>query len=74
MMAISHAQTVLHWQEALMEEDMPPEWMWPLSEELDDWFDDVKARQAERYGTGSDSAEDAPDMAQNELTRHMKRR
>jgi hypothetical protein len=73
-MAISHAQTILGWQENLMSEDMPPEWMWPLGEELNDWFDAVKARQDERFGRNSDEKEDAPDMAQNELTRGKKRR
>lgn len=73
-MAITHAQTILGWQENLLTEDMPPEWMWPLTEELDDWFKDVKARHDERYGGSRDEKDDAPDMAQNELTRHMKRR
>jgi hypothetical protein len=73
-MAIAHATTLLSWQENLMSEDMPPEWMWPLPDELEDWFVDVKKRQDERYGTGDkEPAEDAPGMAQNELTRGKRR-
>lgn len=72
-MAIAHAQTVLGWQENLMTEDIPPEWMWPLSEELNDWFDEVKRRHDEQFGR-EDPVEDAPDMAQNELTAGKRRR
>ena len=71
-MAVAHAHTVLHWQENLFDEDMPPEWMWPLVDELDDHFAAVMARRKERYG-GNDS-DDAPEMAQNELTKGMRRR
>ena len=67
-MAITHAQTILHWQENLMSEDMPPEWMWPLGEELDAWFAAVKERHEEKYGR-KEPLDDAPDMAQNELSR-----
>ena len=72
-MAVAHAHTVLHWQENLFDEDMPPEWMWPLVDELDDHFAAVMARRKERYGDGNDS-DDAPEMAQNELTKGMRRR
>jgi hypothetical protein len=73
-MAISHAQTILSWQDNLLSEDMPPEWMWPLSDELEGWFEDVKKRQEERYGShGREPVEDAPGMAQNELTKGKRR-
>ena len=26
-----------------MEQDIPPEWMWPYDEALNEWFEDVKA-------------------------------
>lgn len=72
-MAILHAQNVLHWQENLFDDDMPPEWMWPLSEELDEFFEGVMARRKERYGGGREPVEDAPGMEQNELTRGKRR-
>lgn len=71
-MAITHAHNVLHWQENLFEDDMPPAWMWPLSEELDDFFEEVMARRKERGGRPND--DETSDMAQNELTRGKKRR
>ncbi len=72
-MAIIHAQLVIGWQENLLPEDMPPEWMWPLNEALNEWFDTVKKRHEEKYGTKTDDDDDG-DMAQNELTRGKKRR
>lgn len=72
-MAITHAQLILSWQENLLTEDMPPEWMWPISEALNDHFDAVKKRHEEKYGTG-DKDDDEGDMQQNELTRGKKRR
>jgi hypothetical protein len=68
MMAVSHALNVIHWQENLLEEDMPPEWMWPLNDELDEWFDAVDARRKEGSGHDDDLT-DAPDMMTNELAR-----
>lgn len=67
-MAVSHALTVIGWQENLLSEEMPPEWMWPLTDELEEWFEAVSARRKD--GTSrDDDLEDAPDMMQNTLTR-----
>jgi hypothetical protein len=66
-MAISHALSILHWQENLTSEDMPPEWMWPLNDSLDEWFEEVDARH--RSGSRPDPVEDAPDMMSNDLGR-----
>lgn len=67
-MAVSHALNVLSWQENLPMDDMPPEWMWPLNDELDEWFDAVDSRR--RDGTSrEDDLEDAPDMMVNELAK-----
>lgn len=54
------------WQENLMSEDMPPAWMWPLPDVLEEWFDEVAARHKARYGGDSDRDEDVP-MMQNDL-------
>lgn len=69
-MAVTHALTVLGWQENLLSEEMPPEWMWPFTEELEEWFEEVTARR--RDGTSRDVLEDAPDMVENTLTRGRK--
>jgi hypothetical protein len=36
----------LDWYSNLQEEDIPPEWMWPFSDEVNEWFGDVKAKKA----------------------------
>lgn len=69
-MAISHAQTILNWQENLFGEDMPPEWMWPFNEELEKHFDEVEKRRKRKYG--EDEEEESGPMVQNELSRHMR--
>lgn len=66
-MAVSHALTIINWQENLITDEMPPEWMWPLNEELDDWFAEVKRARDDDSGVG-DRMEDAPDMMQNTLS------
>lgn len=58
--AIQHAQTVVNWQENLLEEDTPPEWMWPLDFELEAWFDDVKRRRESRSDQRNDDLEEPP--------------
>lgn len=65
MQTISHATTILGWLEHLTEEDMPPQWMWPLSKELERHFEKVKER---RNSGRSDSSNDDDDglMIRNE--------
>lgn len=52
-----------------MAEDMPPAWMWPLPEALDDWFEEVAARHKEQYGGGDSGRDEEVPMMQNELAR-----
>ncbi len=33
-----------------MEEDIPPEWMWPLDHALKQWFEEVDRRRAAERG------------------------
>lgn len=57
--------------EHLTEEDMPPQWMWPLAEQLEDHFEKVKERRKSKYDSGPDDDEDevnAP-MIRNEYAR-----
>jgi hypothetical protein len=56
---VSHALSILSWQENLTEEHMPPEWMWSLDEELEEWFDEVRASINSRSSAGDDD-EDVP--------------
>jgi len=71
MRAVTHAQTVLSWQENLSQDEMPPEWMWPFDEELEGWFDDVAAKRKERFGIDDDDAGGA--MTENALADEWRR-
>jgi hypothetical protein len=63
--------TILSWQENLTSEETPPEWMWPVTHELEVWFERVEAERDERYG--SDDRDQVP-LMENELARELKGR
>ena len=69
--AITHALTIVTWQENLQSEDMPPPWMWPFDEELVDWFEAVEAKHEAEAGGGG--AHEVADMTQNEYAMDYKR-
>ena len=50
--------------ENLLAEEIPPDWMWPFDDLLADWFDEVKAKRDEKYGTASN--EESVPLAKNE--------
>lgn len=64
MVAVQQANTVLSWHEVLLREDVPPRWMWHLPDELEDWFEEVRARHDR--GSPVDDREEVP-MWENEL-------
>lgn len=66
-MAVEHASRVCDWQENLQQDEMPPEWMWPFSDELDEWFEEVDRRRKEKYGSRDDSGDTETPMMRNEL-------
>ena len=51
---LTHALRVLSWQENLLEEERPPEWMWSFEDELEIWFEEVDRARKEKYETGTD--------------------
>lgn len=61
--ALDQAYRILHWQENLTEDEMPPKWMWHLEWELELWFEEVERLREEKYGGGRD--EEVP-MMKNE--------
>jgi hypothetical protein len=61
---------ILHWQENLVRDEMPPEWMWCIDHELEIWFERIEAERDERYGR--EERERVP-MMQNELTEDLRR-
>lgn len=62
--AISQASLVLSWYENLPSSDMPPKWMWVLSDDLEEHF-----RQLREKRSGGDSSEQPAPMMQNEYAR-----
>lgn len=54
-----------------MSEEMPPEWMWPLDDEIERWFNRVKADRDEKYGTKDSSSSNGSGM-QNEYAKGMR--
>lgn len=56
----------------LPEEDQPPEQLWGNDDGLKQWFDEVKQRHKDRYGSRDDDLEDVPQM-QNEYAREVLR-
>jgi hypothetical protein len=68
--AIGQAHRVLDWFENLASEDMPEEWMWPYSELVNEWFDEVRARK----GLDDDDTDDRTNvpMVRNEDPRLLK--
>lgn len=69
---------VLAWQENLVKDEIPPEWMWSLDDELEKWFDDVEEARRDRYESrrngGRSRDQEAPQMMVNELARGRRRR
>lgn len=63
--AIAHANKVLDWFENLTTEDIPPEWMWPFSDEITIWFDDIKQKKADEISAG-DTGDTVAPMEKNE--------
>jgi hypothetical protein len=49
-----------------MEEDIPPEWMWPFDEALKEWFEEVKAN---RESPSEPDDRTVVEMMDNELTK-----
>jgi hypothetical protein len=59
MTAFQHASTILGWFENIPLEEQPPDWMWPFTDEVSQWFDEVKL--ARRQESGLDDGEGSLD-------------
>lgn len=66
--AISHANKILDWHENLVTDEIPPEWMWPFDDPLNEWFDDIKRDRA-MANSGTQTVDDRTEvpMMSNEL-------
>ena len=65
-MAVTHADHILQLQENLDSNEMPPEWMWPFTSEMNAWLDRVSVERRSRYG-GSAAGGSDEDLQENEL-------
>lgn len=52
--AIQHAEQILGWYENMSSDEIPPTWMWPFADELNEWFEEVKLAREQKYSGGSD--------------------
>lgn len=67
-MAVAHADHILQLQENLDRDEMPPEWMWPFTDEMNEHIDRVQADRRNRYSSGgSDSPSSEDTMQDNQL-------
>lgn len=71
--AVEHASAIIHWQENLTQDEMPPEWMWSVDHELQIWFERVQDDRDERYGGPRRADRDEVPMMSNELAKEMRR-
>ena len=80
--AIEHALQILNWHENLSKEDVPPEYLWEDARGLEQWWDDVRARQEDGVATkrgrsssrDDDDPTDSDEMVENDLARYLKQR
>jgi len=54
---MTQAERISGWQENLIDDEMPPRWMWHLDWELEEHFELVKSKRASKYGTPEDAEE-----------------
>lgn len=64
---------IVSWQENLPEDEIPPEWMWPLDYELEQWFENVKRKREDKYGRSDDDDRDEVPMMSNQLAARKRR-
>lgn len=64
--AIEQAHRILDWQENLTEDEMPPEWMWHVDDEVGPFLEEVFRVRREKMG-GDSGGREVADMMSNEL-------
>lgn len=66
-MAVAHADHILQLQENFDRDEMPPPWMWPFTESMNEWIDRVQSERRNRHQSGGNSRDDDDTMQENEL-------
>lgn len=57
-MAVSHADHILQLQENLDRDEMPPRWMWPFVDEMNEWIDRVQSDRRNKSGAPAATSDD----------------
>lgn len=73
--AIDQAIRIDSWYEHLTKDEQPPQWMWTLEWELEEWFKGVEAAREAKYNNPdsiSDKELDVPSMS-NEYAERFKK-
>ena len=70
--ALNHALIVMGWYEHLAEGEIPPQWMWPFDDALEEWMDGVKADRKSQYST--DASDTEANMDSNDLASRFRNR
>ncbi len=63
--ALPHAHRILNWYENVSEDEMPPQWMWPFEEKLEEHFATIKANRESETIEDNSGAETS--LTKNEL-------
>jgi hypothetical protein len=70
--SIAHALKVLSWYENLPKHEIPPEWMWHLDHELEDWWQEVEYLREQKYSNGGSADDEPVVMERNEYAARMR--
>jgi hypothetical protein len=70
--AISHALKILSWHENLPSDEIPPEWMWSLDHEIEDWFIQVEYLREQKFNGGGEESYDPAVLDTNEYAARMR--
>lgn len=66
---LNHALRILNWQENLVDDEVPPKWMWLFEDELEKWFKEVDRARKEKFGRGDDEEPEGGYMYNEEAER-----
>jgi hypothetical protein len=77
--AIAQAHTILDWFTNLIEEDRPPQYLWPFTEELNEWFETHRLFKQSQADIASIPADERPPAGywsgdDDPILRQLKRR
>jgi len=66
---LAFANSVINWQKNLPEDEMPPRWMWPFSDELEEHFKEIKIARKQKSNKNDSDDSVSSNMIENEYAR-----